>query len=201
MPSLRTRVAAGVLGTGLLLGGGLTATALAHDDEAEHEERRAQIEERIAQAESDGRIDADQADALRSRFENRLARHEERSANRAERSQDLADTLGLSVDELRAALQDGSTLADLAEAAGLDLEAFIDDLVAEAEARIDEAVANERIDADKAEELKANVRDRIEARVNGERPERPERGDGERRRGFGPRGFGHRGGAPDAGGD
>ena len=87
-------------------------------------------------------------------------------------------------DSLQTALRDGQSIADIAAANGVDVQGIIDSMVDAANARIDEAVANERIDADKAAELKANVEERITARVNGERPER----DGEGRSFRGPRG-------------
>ena len=113
-------------------------------------------------------------------------RRAERQANRQERLATLASSLGTSADELKAALKDGQSIADIAAANGADLQAIIDSMVEQANARIDEAVANGRIDEAKAAEMKANVEERITARVNGERPER---GDGERPGRFrGPRG-------------
>jgi hypothetical protein len=44
----------------------------------------------------------------------------------------------------------------------------IDALVADATARLDEAVADGRLDADRAEEIKADLVERITAKVNGE---------------------------------
>lgn len=76
---------------------------------------------------------------------------------------------GLTPQETVQALRDGSTVAELVEANGASVEDLINELVAAGEARIDEAVANERITAEAAEELKANLRAGIEARVNGER--------------------------------
>lgn len=47
-----------------------------------------------------------------------------------------AEVIGVSVDDLRTALRDGQTLADVAQANGVDPQAVIDALVAQAEARI-----------------------------------------------------------------
>jgi uncharacterized protein YidB (DUF937 family) len=99
-----------------------------------------------------------------------------------------ADAIGITADDLRTALQDGSTIAEVAAANDVDVQTVIDALVAEATTRIDEAVADGRLDADRAETMKANLEERITARVNGE-----DAGPGE---GFGPGGFGHRGEGP-----
>lgn len=105
-----------------------------------------------------------------------------------------ADALGLSVEDLRAALQDGKSLAVHAGEQGVEVQALIDALVADAAADIDEAVAAGDLDADQAEERKANLAERITAMVNGELPLRgPGRPGGP---GRGPR-FG--GGGPAAG--
>lgn len=49
-----------------------------------------------------------------------------------------AETLGLSTDELMAALQDGSTLGEVADAHGVDRQVLVDALLAEQEQRITE---------------------------------------------------------------
>lgn len=102
-----------------------------------------------------------------------------------------AEAIGISVEDLRTALADGSTLAEVAEANGVDVDTLIRALVAEATERLDEAVENGRLDADEAEEIKADLVERITARVNGEGPG-PVRGPGPmgggpgRHGGFGP---------------
>ena len=79
-----------------------------------------------------------------------------------------ADALGITEDELRTALRDGQTIAEVATDQGVDLQSVIDALVAQANTRLDEAVANGRIDAARADEIRANLPDRITAFVNGE---------------------------------
>ena len=84
-----------------------------------------------------------------------------------------ADAIGITEDELRAALQDGDTVADVAAANDVDVQAVIDALVADASAHIDEEVAEGDLTEEQATERKANLEERITALVNGERPERP----------------------------
>jgi hypothetical protein len=59
---------------------------------------------------------------------------------------DLADVVGISTDDLRAALRDGQTLAQVAEANGVDPQQVVDVLVANGTERLDAAVASGRID-------------------------------------------------------
>ncbi|MEM6280759.1 MAG: hypothetical protein AAF787_01085 [Chloroflexota bacterium] len=97
---------------------------------------------------------------------------------------------GLTHEELRDAVQNGSTLAELIEANGQSVDAFVDAAVAQAEERLDAAVEAGRLTADEAAEKAAQLETNIEARLNGTF----ERNfDGEGRRG--PRGNGPRGGA------
>ena len=79
---------------------------------------------------------------------------------------------GLTREEMRAAIQDGQTLADLIEANDRSVEEFVAPAVEQASAQIDEAVAAGLISEERADEIKANLPERITAWVNGERPVR-----------------------------
>jgi hypothetical protein len=101
----------------------------------------------------------------------------------------LSEILGLEQGELRDALADGTTIAELAAEAGLTVQDVVDAMIAEASERLDAAVADGRIDADDAAEKLAEIEERATARVNGEmdleqrREQRHERGSGFRRSG------------------
>ena len=82
-----------------------------------------------------------------------------------------AQAIGIEVDALREALGNGQTIAEVAQANGVEVQAVVDALVADATARLDEAVANGRLTQEEADERKAELPERITARVNGERPE------------------------------
>jgi hypothetical protein len=82
--------------------------------------------------------------------------------------QAAADQTGLTVEELAAGLQDGSTLAEVVTAAGGDVQAVIDAAVAAGQIRIDEALAAGRITAEQAATLTQELVDGITAAVNGE---------------------------------
>ena len=95
-----------------------------------------------------------------------------------------ATTIGISEDDLRTALEDGQTLAEVATANGVEPQAVIDALVAEATTRLDEAVADGRIEQADADERLADLTERITTAVNegfpaakGARPERDARGE------------------------
>jgi prolyl-tRNA editing enzyme YbaK/EbsC (Cys-tRNA(Pro) deacylase) len=81
---------------------------------------------------------------------------------------DLAEVIGISTDDLRAALRDGQTLAQVAEANGVDPQQVVDVLVANGTERLDAAVAAGRIDQATADERKASLPDRAADLVNGE---------------------------------
>jgi hypothetical protein len=96
-----------------------------------------------------------------------------------------AGALGISEDELKTALREGDSIAEVASERGVDVQTVLDALVADATSRIDEAVADGDLDADRAAQLKEALPERITAFVSGEGP----RGPGHHGRGFGgPRG-------------
>ena len=98
----------------------------------------------------------------------------------------VAEFLDMDRRQLGGVLRDGASIADLA---GDRVDELVADLVARATERIEQAVADGRLDRERADEILAGVEGRANARVNGERPERPggrERQDGgERNRGSG----------------
>jgi hypothetical protein len=77
-----------------------------------------------------------------------------------------AETIGIEVATLRDALRDGQSIAEVAQASGVDPQAVIDALVAAGNAAIDEAVANGRIDEERAAELRAGLAEHAELFVN-----------------------------------
>ena len=95
----------------------------------------------------------------------------------------LTEVLGIDAETLRTELKDGSTLADIAAEQGFEASDVVDALVT----AITERAAEHDREID-AEEL----RTKITALVNGEKPERPQ-GDGERRGRRGGRHFGGKG--------
>ncbi|MGE3621880.1 MAG: hypothetical protein AB7L84_15605 [Acidimicrobiia bacterium] len=81
-----------------------------------------------------------------------------------------AEALGISEDDLRTALRDGQSLAEVAEANGVDRQAVVDALVAQAEARLDDAVADGDLTDEQAASRKEDLAERIGSIVDGEGP-------------------------------
>lgn len=84
-----------------------------------------------------------------------------------------AEALGVSADELRTALQDGSTIAEVAASKGVDVQVVIDAIVADMSAHVDEHLADGDITQEQADARKADAVERATAMVNGERPDGP----------------------------
>jgi hypothetical protein len=91
-----------------------------------------------------------------------------------------ATALGVSTEDLISAFQDGKSIADVAAEQGVDVQAVIDALVAEASSRLDEAVTDGRLTAEEAATRKAEITEKITEMVDqagGLRPGRPEAPD------------------------
>ena len=99
-----------------------------------------------------------------------------------------AKALGITTDDLRSALRDGKSIADVAKDKNVDVNKVIDAMVGAAQARIDQAKTDGKITAEQADRLKADLKDRITKLVNGDFGARGDRGRGPGR-GF----WGHRG--------
>jgi DNA-directed RNA polymerase specialized sigma subunit len=80
----------------------------------------------------------------------------------------VAEAVGVSTDELREALGDGQTIAEVAEANGTDPQDVIDALVATGAERLDAAVADGRVDQATADERKETLPERAADLVKGD---------------------------------
>ena len=87
-------------------------------------------------------------------------------------SEALTDLLGIDAQDLRTQLRDGATLAEIATAQGVEVQAVVDELVGELQERLDNAVENGRIDQADADEKAAEAETRITDMVNNGRPKR-----------------------------
>ncbi|HJU81170.1 MAG TPA: hypothetical protein VJ796_05420 [Acidimicrobiia bacterium] len=117
---------------------------------------------------ADGTISGEQADAVAAHLASQWD-FRGRRLHRIHAGLDVAAaTIGITEADLVEALGDGQTIAEVAEENGVDAQTVIDDLVAEVNSRVDEAVANGDLDAERAAEIKANAVERITDFVNGE---------------------------------
>ncbi|HEX9467068.1 MAG TPA: hypothetical protein VGA11_01540 [Acidimicrobiia bacterium] len=78
----------------------------------------------------------------------------------------VADTLGVSAQDLRTALMGGQSISQYATSLGKNPQDVVTALVKAADARIDKAVADGKLDAGKAAAIKAEVTGRVDKLVN-----------------------------------
>lgn len=73
----------------------------------------------------------------------------------------IASELGMTTDELRTELASGSTLSEVITAHGSTVDAVVTALVADAETELAEAVANGNLTQERADQILANLPDRL----------------------------------------
>lgn len=123
------------------------------------------VSARIDTAVENGRITAERAETIKAQAQERITAWV--NGEPGPLAALLLEYTGLELPELRAAHQNGQTLADLITANGQSVDAFIAAVMEPINLRIDTAVENGRITAERAEALKAQVLERITNRVNG----------------------------------
>lgn len=79
----------------------------------------------------------------------------------------VESTLGVTPTELRTALENGHSIADVARAKSLDPQIVIDALIRDRAAKLDQAVKDGRISQAQADRLKATLAQRAADQVNG----------------------------------
>lgn len=177
-------LAAGLLGGGaagmLMTNSPLSSAATASVSQAEdppadtgeevagdESRREAHLGEVLAPLVENGTIDQGQADAVIAAL---LEAAPDRPMGRRGRAwvsfKAAAEAIGIEPRELAASLRDGSTIAEVATEHGVEVQAVIDAMVAEAKQRLDEAVADGRITAEEAAERLAKLTERITEGVN-----------------------------------
>ena len=77
-----------------------------------------------------------------------------------------ADLIGLSVDEVRAQLAEGATLAEIAGTHGVDEGALVDAMTAPVAGQIDRAVKGGRLTEEEAAEALAKVTERVSEAIH-----------------------------------
>ena len=180
-------VASTTLAASVLAGGAAAIVvapgiASAQDDPSDEVQAPSWVEEALQTLVDNGTLTEAQADQVATTLQDARPERGPRGHHRGARSEVLADVLGIEQDELREALRSGQSIADVAEANGVDVQVVIDALVAEANTKIDQAVADGRIDEAEADAKRADLEQRITDRVNGEFERRgpgPDAGEGE----------------------
>jgi hypothetical protein len=145
---------------------------------------KAAATDEVEAALADGRINQDEADALKERIESGempplfgpvLGPRFEHFPGRPHRDglhfffeeklSTAADYLGLTEDELEEKLNDGSSLADVAEAEGKSVDGLKQALVDDAMEGVDQAVEDGKLTEAEAESLREGLEERIDAFV------------------------------------
>ena len=147
---------------------------------------------------ADGTITQAQADKVLAALDAARPAHGSGKGGRGHGSGKLdaaASALGMSVEDLRTALQGGKSLAAVAAEKGINVAEVVDALVAELQAHLADHVSSGKNTQAEVDQMLADARTRIEAFVNGQAPA------GGPGFGGGPRGgrgghHGPRGGAP-----
>lgn len=128
----------------------------------------ARLRELLEELVDDGTITADQADAVAAH----LVEHRPERGDHGRRGRPgfdgevVAELIGIDVETLREERMAGNSVADIAEANGVDAQTVIDALVEEASGHLDLAVENGRLTEDEAADKLARLTERITARVN-----------------------------------
>lgn len=131
------------------------------------------LDEALGELVAEGTITQQQADAVRDRLEAKVEAHRaEGGIGRGpghrpfglvkEALEPVAATLGLSAEELTSALRDGTTLNELAAQQGVDPGVVRQQVIDQATARIDQAVAEGKLDAARADEAKARLPEMVD---------------------------------------
>jgi len=89
---------------------------------------------------------------------------------------DLAEFLGVDIADIHDGLQNGQTLAEIAEANGKSADELSAFLLSNLEEKLNDAVANNRITQERADEILANAPDKIDELINHEGSFGPGRG-------------------------
>lgn len=90
----------------------------------------------------------------------------EREHDERARLQGIADVIGIDLETLKAGIEDGQTLAEIAVANGSTAQAVIDHITARMNERIDQAVADGELAEEAAGEIRAELAEDIAAKVN-----------------------------------
>lgn len=146
-----TLVLAAVLGLGGLATGVVVAPALATAATTQTTtgeavgDRVTTIEEALSGLVSDGTITQDQADQVATTLDEQLPKRGHGHGGRGgpgggAKLEAAAGALGVTVEELRTALQGGQSLADVAQEQGVSTDDLVNALVEETKTRLDEAV-------------------------------------------------------------
>jgi len=146
------------------------STETTRPDPTEH------LAEALAPLVADGTITQDQADAVTAALAEAMPPQGAGGPGMGHGggpagSEAAATALGITIEELRAAIEQGQTIAQVAAASGIDVQTVIDAMVAEHAARLDESVAAGELTQEEADQKLSDATTRITDEVNNGRPQ------------------------------
>jgi polyhydroxyalkanoate synthesis regulator phasin len=136
------------------------------------------IADALAPLVSDGTLTQDQADTVASTLTESMPMGRGDHGGRGMGLDAAATALGMTADELRTELESGQTIAQVADAKGVDVQSVIDAMVAPAKTHLDEEVASGEHTQEEADQKLADLTARITDSVNNGMPERGGHGPG-----------------------
>ncbi|MCW2613447.1 MAG: hypothetical protein JWN08_441 [Frankiales bacterium] len=166
-----TAALAGTLG---LTGVALMAPSSALAQPADGSSRLSALKDALKGLVTDGTLTQSQADEVASTLAEARPEHGPRGHDGGPgrdgagkvAQEEVAKVLGITVDELRTQREAGKTLAQIAEAEGVEKADLVDGLVAAAKAQLAQAVTDGRLTQARADELSAGLEARITEQVD-----------------------------------
>jgi Spy/CpxP family protein refolding chaperone len=174
---MRKTIAAAAVAAASIALGGVAGATLGAPSPADDGDVPGWVEEALSGLVDDQTITQGQADAVEAALDE--ARPERGPGRRGHfRLTAAAEALDMTEAELHAALEEGQTLAEVAEANDVEVEDLIDALVAAQQEHLAEAVEAGRLTQEEADEILAGAEERVTALVNGELPRLQHRAGG-----------------------
>jgi sugar-specific transcriptional regulator TrmB len=128
-----------------------------------HANRQGALDDVLNEAVADGRITSEQADKIREhprRAGAALGRQLHKAAMGVFAA--AAEALDMTKEELRTELKSGKSLADIATARGVSVETLKKDITTAVDAKLDEAVANDKLTQERADKIAAGLAERLD---------------------------------------
>lgn len=173
---MNKKLASALLAAGMLFGGAAAASA-AYDGSgtAPDETPTAEVQDQSSAPQNDGIVNVQDADSEADELEAPEAdtdgvedgEREGRHGRGGCKLDTAAEVIGIDVEALRAALDEGQTIAEVAADNGVSAQAVIDAMVENAEERLSGKVDEGRITQNEADDKLVEKTERIEDRVNG----------------------------------
>lgn len=139
------------------------------------------MKNRIDRAVKDGRLTQAEANRLKAEIDRQsvpmfgpgFGHHRDFEFRHAHKLQTAAKYLGVTEAQLRSALEDGKTLAQVAKDKGKSVDGLVNALLGDARSRLDQQVEEGNLTRAEADEMLSGLRERITDMVNGRMPPHP----------------------------